>query len=225
MKELQSDRLPGPSACPCGHSLDRQRQNRAGSRHPDSSESSGRLDALPSDYLTFIMSERGKPMIPEGCTNWFRKLVELVVDDQGYGLLPDGPLHHGLPKATCRRLAEAGCSAHEIIAISGHQTVTEVTRYTVAANRVHLAERAVAAMERKQARTYTVKPTLKSYKFAPYGFDSTGQNRNGGRPWNRTRRGSPRGSYSPLPHLAARRPPRVGLLKGAGGVKGRSCVS
>ncbi len=26
---------------------------------------------------------------------------------------------------------------------------------------------------------------------------------NGGRPWNRTRRESPRGSYSPLPHLAA----------------------
>ena len=29
---------------------------------------------------------------------------------------------------------------------------------------------------------------------------------NGGRPWNRTRRASPRGSYSPLPHLAACRP-------------------
>jgi len=28
----------------------------------------------------------------------------------------------------------------------------------------------------------------------------------GGRPWNRTRRASPRGSYSPLPHLAACRP-------------------
>ena len=28
----------------------------------------------------------------------------------------------------------------------------------------------------------------------------------GGRPWNRTKRASPRGSYSPLPHLAACRP-------------------
>ena len=34
----------------------------------------------------------------------------------------------------------------------------------------------------------------------------------GGRPWNRTRHGSPRRSYSPLPHLAARRPtPGVGI--------------
>ena len=27
------------------------------------------LDALPKDNLTFIMSERGKPMTPEGFTN------------------------------------------------------------------------------------------------------------------------------------------------------------
>lgn len=111
------------------------------------------LDAQPRDNLTFIMSERGKPMTPEGFTNWFRKLVEGVVDDQGKRLLPDGLSPHGLRKATCRRLAEAGCSAHEIMAISGHQTLAEVTRYTVAANRIHLAERAVAAMERKEAGT------------------------------------------------------------------------
>lgn len=111
------------------------------------------LDAQPRDKLTFIMSERGKPMTPEGFTNWFRKLVEGVVDENGKRLLPDGLSPHGLRKATCRRLAEAGCSAHEIMAISGHQTLAEVTRYTVAANRIHLAERAVAAMERKEART------------------------------------------------------------------------
>ncbi len=116
------------------------------------------VDALPSDNLTFIMSERGKPMSPEGSTNWFRKLVEAVVDDEGKRLLPDALSPHGLRKATCRRLAEAGCSAHEIMSISGHQTLAEVTRYTVAANRLHLAERAVAAMERKETRTKTVKP-------------------------------------------------------------------
>ena len=116
------------------------------------------VDALPSDNLTFIMSERGKPMSPEGSTNWFRKLVEAVVDDEGKRLLPDGLSPHGLRKATCRRLAEAGRSAHKIMAISGHQTLAEVTRYTVAANRLHLAERAVAAMERKETRTKTVKP-------------------------------------------------------------------
>lgn len=111
------------------------------------------LDALPRDNLTFIMSERGGPMTPEGFTNWFRKLVEAVVDDEGKRLLPDGLSPHGLRKATCRRFAEAGCSHHEIMAISGHQTLAEVTRYTVTANRIHLGERAFAALARKEART------------------------------------------------------------------------
>ena len=35
---------------------------------------------------------------------------------------------------------------------------------------------------------------------------NVGKKEIGGRPWNRTRRASPRGSYSPLPHLAACRP-------------------
>lgn len=118
------------------------------------------LDALPRDNLTFVMSERGGPMTPESFTNWFRKLVEAVADDEGKRLLPDGLSPHGLRKATCRRLAEAGCSAHQIMAISGHQTLAEVTRYTVAANRLHLAEQAVAALERKETRTKTVKPAL-----------------------------------------------------------------
>ncbi len=111
------------------------------------------LDALPRDNLTFIMSERRGPMTPESFTNWFLKQVKAVMDDEGKRLLPDDLSPHGLRKATCRRLAEAGCGPHEIMAISGHQTLEEVTRYTVAANRLHLAEQAVAALDRKEART------------------------------------------------------------------------
>ena len=36
-------------------------------------------------------------------------------------------------KATARRLAEIGCTAHEIAAITGHSTLGEVERYTKAA--------------------------------------------------------------------------------------------
>ena len=108
------------------------------------------IDTLPRDNLTFILSDRGKPLTPESFTNWFKQQVAAVVDQDGNRLLPDGLSAHGLRKATCRRLAEAGCSAHEIMAISGHQTLAEVTRYTIAANRIHLAERAVTAMEKKE---------------------------------------------------------------------------
>lgn len=72
--------------------------------------------------------------------------------------LPDGLSPHGLRKATCRRLAEAGCSAHEIMAISGHQSLAEVTRYTVAASRKDLAARAMLALGGTEDETATVKP-------------------------------------------------------------------
>jgi hypothetical protein len=50
---------------------------------------------------------------------------------------------HGLRKAAARRLAEAGCSASEIAAITGHKTLAEVERYTRAADQERLARRAI----------------------------------------------------------------------------------
>ena len=49
---------------------------------------------------------------------------------------------HGLRKAGCRRLAEAGASANEIAAWSGHLTLREVERYTRAADQLRLARNA-----------------------------------------------------------------------------------
>jgi integrase len=106
------------------------------------------IDALPKDQLTFLLTGKGKPFTPAGFTNWFH---ECVVEAG----LPAGLSAQGLRKAVCRRLAEAGCSPHEIMAISGHSTLSEVTRYTVAANRPGLA---ADAMEKIEARTRTVKP-------------------------------------------------------------------
>src|SRR5262249_20404443 len=36
---------------------------------------------------------------------------------------------HGLRKVACRRLAEAGCTAHEIMSVSGQKSLQEVQRY------------------------------------------------------------------------------------------------
>lgn len=100
------------------------------------------LAGLPKDGPAFLLSDRGGPLSPEGFTNWFRKMVKAAG-------LPDGLSPHGLRKATCRRLAEGGCTPHQIMAISGHQTLAEVTRYTVAASRRELAEQAMASLDRK----------------------------------------------------------------------------
>jgi hypothetical protein len=52
--------------------------------------------------------------------------------------------------ACCRRLAEAGCSSHEIMSVSGHEALKEVERYTKAANRAQLANSAIAALKSAQ---------------------------------------------------------------------------
>ena len=53
---------------------------------------------------------------------------------------------HGLRKAACRRLAEAGCSASQIAAISGHATLREVERYVKMADQERLARAAISAV-------------------------------------------------------------------------------
>jgi hypothetical protein len=45
-----------------------------------------------------------------------------------------------------RRLAEAGATAHELMAVSGHKTLTEVQRYTKDADRRRLADAAMAKL-------------------------------------------------------------------------------
>ncbi|MEC9312939.1 MAG: tyrosine-type recombinase/integrase [Pseudomonadota bacterium] len=117
------------------------------------------LDTLP-DTATFLTSDRHSadngPLTPEGFTNWFRKMVQAVTHEENgkqVRSLPDGLSSHGLRKATCRRLAEHGCSPHEIMSISGHKTLAEVTRYTVAANRKKLAQQASRGMTGPEGRS------------------------------------------------------------------------
>ena len=97
------------------------------------------LDATPSEHLTFLTTRDGAPFSPAGFTNWFRA----VCNEAG---LPKGTSAHGLRKATCRRLAEAGCSASVIAAISGHKSLNEVQRYTAAADQLRMAQSGMEAM-------------------------------------------------------------------------------
>lgn len=94
------------------------------------------LAALKRDRMTFVVTEFGKPYTPDGFGNWFAKCVKQAG-------LPTGLAAHGLRKAACVRLAEAGCSAIEIMAISGHRDLREVQVYVEAASRKKLATSAV----------------------------------------------------------------------------------
>jgi len=65
-------------------------------------------------------------------------------------VLPPHCAARGLRKAACRRLAEAGCSANVIASISGHTTLTEVARYTKAADQERMARDGTAAKSRTE---------------------------------------------------------------------------
>lgn len=101
--------------------------------HPDFTAT---LAATPTGHLTFLVTPQGAPYTPAGFGNAMRKWC----DEAG---LPQCSAH-GLRKAQARRLAEAGCSAHEIASITGHKTLAEVQRYADAADQVRLADAAVA---------------------------------------------------------------------------------
>jgi integrase len=98
------------------------------------------LDKLPKDNLTFLMTDFGKPMSPFGFSNWF-------ADCAAKAGLPARSSPHGLRKAAARRLAEAGCSALQIAAITGHASLKEVERYTKSASQGRLAKQAIEALK------------------------------------------------------------------------------
>jgi hypothetical protein len=51
-----------------------------------------------------------------------------------------------------------GCTAHQISAITGHTTLSEVERYTREANKKHLAEQAIKKLIEDKTQTSTYKP-------------------------------------------------------------------
>ena len=92
------------------------------------------IDGL-GERPAFLLTDYGKPFSAAGFGNWFREKAR----DAG---LPDECRAHGLRKATAALLAEAGATPHEIMAVTGHQTLEEVERYTRAARQSLLADSA-----------------------------------------------------------------------------------
>lgn len=98
------------------------------------------LQRLPEGAKAFLTTEAGEPFSAGGFYNKFRDWVEAAG-------LPSRRSPHGLRKATARRLAEAGCTVHEIAAITGHKTLAEVERYTRAVDQERLASTAMARID------------------------------------------------------------------------------
>jgi integrase len=95
------------------------------------------LDATPSEHLTFLVTATGKPYGGNHFSETFREWCDAAG-------LPKRCSAHGMRKAACRRAAENGYTAHEIMSYSGHDTMKELVRYTKAADQARLARNAMA---------------------------------------------------------------------------------
>jgi integrase len=105
------------------------------------------IDQTPATNLTFLVTRFGTPFTGTPFSNWFGEACTIA-----------GISHcsaHGLRKAAARRLAEAGCTVHEIAAITGHATLKELVRYTKAADQKKLARAAIDKVSAKPEQKST----------------------------------------------------------------------
>lgn len=99
--------------------------------------------------LTFVTTAYGGPFSDAGFTSWFVERAVMA------GVIDRTP--HGLRKAAGRHLAEAGCTALQIMAILGHSSLAEAEKYTRSARQELLADEAMDRLE-AEPRTAGVNP-------------------------------------------------------------------
>ena len=98
------------------------------------------LDAWQGKGLTYLETEAGAPYATgKGLQNKVREWCKEA------GTHPKCSFH-GLRKAAAARLAEAGCTPHQIMAVLGHSTHQQAATYTAKAERAGLATDALASI-------------------------------------------------------------------------------
>ncbi|MFH7812460.1 MULTISPECIES: tyrosine recombinase XerC [Acetobacter] len=99
------------------------------------------IDQIPKSQSTFLATKKGCPFSVHVFSHSITRWVKMCGIKER--LSP-----HGLRKAAARRMAEAGCSPHQIASITGHKTLSEIERYTRAVDQSRLARDAVLKIGR-----------------------------------------------------------------------------
>ncbi|WP_370094686.1 LysR family transcriptional regulator [Bradyrhizobium yuanmingense] len=103
------------------------------------------LAALPRKHVCILTTEYGKPFTVDGFSGWLRA----AITSAGIADLSCQP--HGLRKTFGRLLADAGATAHDIMAAVGHLTLADAERYTREADRRRGGRRAIVKLEDHKA--------------------------------------------------------------------------
>jgi enterobacteria phage integrase len=98
------------------------------------------LAGAKGGHVVILTTAWGKPFSVKG----FGQFMSAAIQAAG---LPAKCKAHGLRKAAARRLAEIGCSAKQIQAITGHKSLSELERYVSKADQVRLARQAMDMLQ------------------------------------------------------------------------------
>jgi integrase len=110
--------------------------------------------ALGGGHMSLLTKQDGSAFDSTSLGLWFAE----AIDAAG---LPDACVMHGLRKTAARMFAEAGCSAHLIMSVTGHKSLAEVERYTRQADQKRMAAAAIHRLEQNGNRTRSGKRTPK----------------------------------------------------------------
>jgi integrase len=102
------------------------------------------LARVPGDRLTWLATDAGPAFTAAG---FYQRFTEWCTQAG----LPRGRSPHGLRKACGRRLAEAGCTAHQIMSVLGLRTLALAEVYTRAASQGSMARDAMDRIGGKRA--------------------------------------------------------------------------
>ena len=94
----------------------------------------------PASAVTILTGAKGRPFLNKSLANATYR--EIASHQQ-----LDGLVFHGLRKTAAAKLAEAGCSTHEIASITGHKSLQMIEHYTTGADQVRRAKAAIFKLQ------------------------------------------------------------------------------
>ena len=115
------------------------------------------LDHAARDHVTIINTAFGRPFTAAGFSQFMRHAIKAAG-------LPIDCKPHGLRKTLGRRMADDGCTAHEIMAVLGHTTLSEAERYTREADRRRGGRQAIAKLKTRIPNSQTSLESLGQFQ-------------------------------------------------------------
>ncbi len=116
---------------------------------PETDDLTLELDAMKTPGIMMLWKTGGGAFSLEHFGSMMRDAIHAALDDvdaKGKVVRATDAVFHGLRNSASKRLADAGCSPHQIMAVTGHKTIRMVEKYTRQANQKRLASAAIVQL-------------------------------------------------------------------------------